>query len=119
MKSWRPICLDRCVMSASFRLIIDTSTLNIVNIFYCSLLILKSSIIIITFVLQMVSAMSYLHDRKIAHGDIKPENMLINCHFQVKLIDFGFAQRYTDTSIPFGTRGTIAFNSPEMHHDKL
>ncbi len=43
---------------------------------------------------QIVSAIKYLHKRKILHRDIKPENILLNSHFDVKLCDFGFCAPY-------------------------
>jgi len=43
-----------------------------------------------SFVLQMVSAVAYLHKMKIVHQDLKPENILLSSdHKTVKLCDFG------------------------------
>lgn len=38
---------------------------------------------------QLMFAVNYMHDRGVAHRDIKLENMLINGHGQMKLADFG------------------------------
>lgn len=40
---------------------------------------------------QIVSAVDYMHSRRIAHRDLKFSNILINSEGQVKIVDFGFA----------------------------
>ena len=45
---------------------------------------------------QILEALQYIHSRNIAHRDLKLENLMFvstnKKNFQLKLIDFGFAQ---------------------------
>ena len=46
--------------------------------------------------IQISSAIAYLHSKHIIHRDIKPENIMIDPNTKkIKIIDFGFA-RYKD-----------------------
>ena len=39
----------------------------------------------------LVEGLSYLHDKGVVHGDIKPDNILLSGDGEVKLSDFGSA----------------------------
>lgn len=47
--------------------------------------------IIQTIMKQLLSAICYLHNKSIFHGDIKPENIIVTDekNFKIKLVDFG------------------------------
>ena len=47
--------------------------------------------------LQICSALAYLHAQHIMHRDIKPENIMIDPQtLNIRLIDFGFAKKVND-----------------------
>lgn len=63
-----------------------------------------------TICIAVISAIKYLHQQKIVHGDIKPENILFNSKGEVKLADFGMSQIYGQK-----VRGiTPKFSAPEL-----
>ncbi len=71
--------------------------------------------------LDVTEALIHLHDRKLVHKDIKPENIFISEAGRAKLGDFGFAEREPG---PLGrlmkrlrkprVQGTLAYLSPEQ-----
>jgi len=62
---------------------------------------------------QIVSAVSYLHENRVCHLDIKPENILINARLQVKLIDFGMSQIAVKNGLVESYGGSLQYASPE------
>jgi len=65
---------------------------------------------------QVVCAIEYLHkERGLLHRDIKDENVIINEHFHVKLIDFGSVAAIPSDNWLYSTfYGTVEYCSPEV-----
>jgi serine/threonine protein kinase len=77
--------------------------------------------------LQVAEAMKHLHGKKFLHGDLKPQNILMDClalthsnaqYYLVKVADFGCAQRVDSsgsTVKPFRSEiGTLRYTAPEV-----
>ncbi|MDZ7953886.1 AAA family ATPase [Nostoc sp. DedQUE09] len=73
----------------------------------------------LTIAIQLASTLTQLHQAKIIHKDIKPDNIVINAETgQVKIIDFSIASRLEkenqSISNPNLLEGTLAYMSPEQ-----
>ncbi|XP_026467274.1 inhibitor of nuclear factor kappa-B kinase subunit beta-like [Ctenocephalides felis] len=63
------------------------------------------------------SAIAYLHNMKITHRDLKPDNIVLqtlDSSLQHKLIDLGYAKELDEKSISESFVGTLQYLAPEI-----
>lgn len=66
---------------------------------------------------QILDGLAYLHGRGIAHRDMKPENLLFDKDFYLKLSDFGFSAHTEGTDhsgFMHTVLGTESYMAPEI-----
>jgi len=67
----------------------------------------------LSFAEQLLSALVYAHQRKIAHMDLKPENLILFPDNRLRLADFGLARVMHRTMAASGS-GTVGYVAPEQ-----
>ena len=64
---------------------------------------------------QILSAVIYMHESNVVHCDIKPQNILLDKYFNVKVSDFGVSQLIcTESGLISNRKGTKGFMAPEL-----
>ncbi|MCC7140243.1 MAG: protein kinase [Planctomycetes bacterium] len=61
--------------------------------------------------IDLLRALAFVHENRIVHGDVKPENVLVAADGRAKLADFGVASLREERGD--GVPGTAAYLSPE------
>jgi serine/threonine protein kinase len=67
---------------------------------------------------QIVAGIAYCHNHNVAHRDIKLENILIDDHHRIKVIDFGFAINTSPKDKHSTFCGTPSYMAPEIVNKK-
>jgi len=76
----------------------------------------------LTFAKQIGSALSFMHDQRMLHLDLKPANIMINDKGEAVLIDFGLSKQYdpngepeSSTTVGGGTKGYAPIEQANYH----
>jgi len=71
--------------------------------------------VVMSWGVQLISAVAYIHSLKVLHRDIKLANILLTAHNQIKLGDFGLARTLdTQSFLAHTCCGTPYYISPEL-----
>lgn len=65
-----------------------------------------------TYFRQLINGIEYLHSCRVAHLDLKPENLLLGADFNLKIADFDLSHVCGDSKIL--SRGTRYYRGPEF-----
>jgi len=65
-----------------------------------------------TYFRQLIDGLEYLHASRVAHLDLKPENLLLGADFNLKICDFDLSHVYGDRKIL--SKGTRYYRGPEF-----
>jgi len=63
---------------------------------------------------QLISAVAFIHKKKLAHRDIKLDNCFLDADCVLKLADFGLAKFYSSRKVLKTQVGTLQYMAPEM-----
>jgi serine/threonine protein kinase len=68
----------------------------------------------------LIKGVAYLHKLCIAHRDIKPDNLVVDGNFSVKMIDFDVAMQVEDEDeVVEGQCGTKSWMAPEIEEKSM
>ena len=91
-----------------------------------------SETLILKFFIQICLGLLHLHEKKILHRDLKPQNIFLSRDNDIKIGDFGLAKQYSDDSLDCSPQdvsnqswsienttgvGTPFYLAPELVHE--
>lgn len=63
---------------------------------------------------QIISGLEYLHKLGTVHRDLKPENLLLDHKKDIKIVDFGLSNTYSEGELLKTPCGSPCYAAPEM-----
>ncbi|CAN9498115.1 unnamed protein product [Ophioblennius macclurei] len=71
---------------------------------------------VVGYLVQILQGVEYLHNRRILHLDLKPENIMVTNLNAIKIVDLGSAQSFNPLSLRHqdSGAGTLEYMAPEM-----
>lgn len=72
----------------------------------------NDEVLIRTYFHQLMEGIAYLHDNRVAHLDLKLQNLLVGNDFKLKISDFDLAFKSGDKN--YAGKGTCNFRAPEL-----
>jgi serine/threonine kinase 32 len=63
---------------------------------------------------EIACGLAFLHERRIIHRDIKPDNILLDAAGHAHITDFNVATRYSSRRPHTSVGGTMAYMAPEI-----
>ncbi|XP_028325009.1 striated muscle preferentially expressed protein kinase-like isoform X2 [Gouania willdenowi] len=71
---------------------------------------------VVAYLVQILQGVEYLHNRRVLHLDLKPDNIMVTNLNAIKIVDFGSAQSFNPLSLKHQHSGaaTLEYMAPEM-----
>ncbi|XP_039998071.1 striated muscle preferentially expressed protein kinase isoform X2 [Xiphias gladius] len=71
---------------------------------------------VVGYLVQILQGVEYLHNRRVLHLDLKPDNIMVTNLNAIKIVDLGSAQSFNPLSLKHqdSRAGTLEYMAPEM-----
>lgn len=71
---------------------------------------------VVGYLVQILQGVEYLHNRRVLHLDLKPDNIMVTTLNAIKIVDFGSAQSFNPLTLKQtdSRLGTLEYMAPEM-----